>query len=551
MLFMQTHCIRALCVTFIHLCCLLHLDCKFGLQLSELKISDEYMLAASYSLLKPEADLSKYTLHTEKATEEIRQGLSDELSLQNITAAGITKTYDLTKYVIVIGSEDVSYNAEEYLTALNAFIQKYVTDYQTALDELNAAQTKYDAAISQNSLKEDTPSASPTASSSTSATPTPTATVSSTPAASPTASPSASATATPTASPSASPSPTPTATPIPAVEISVLMYRMYNPNSGEHFYTANVNERDHLISVGWIYEGVGWKAPQTSNSPVYRLYNANGGEHHYTLSLTERDMLTAAGWLYEGIGWYSDDNKTVPLYRQYNPNAYSCNHNYTISKDERNHLVGLGWIDEGISWYGVDSNVYMEGIDISEHNGDIDLTQYRCDFVIIRAGWGTGVVDKQFLNNIKKCEELKIPYGLYWYSYALNKEDAELEASTFIETIKDCKPTVGVWLDMEDADGYKRKYDVNFMKGTLISDICKAFCTKVKAAGYHTGIYASQSWFDYHITGCDEFDKWLAVWGINDGTFTDASDYGAPLHQFTSTPLDRDVMYADISVFSK
>ena len=34
------------------------------------------------------------------------------------------------------------------------------------------------------------------------------------------------------------------------------MYRLYNPNSGEHFYTSNQGERDHLVSLGWRYEGV-------------------------------------------------------------------------------------------------------------------------------------------------------------------------------------------------------------------------------------------------------------------------------------------------------
>ena len=29
------------------------------------------------------------------------------------------------------------------------------------------------------------------------------------------------------------------------------MHRLYNPNSGEHFYTSTVAERDHLVSVGW------------------------------------------------------------------------------------------------------------------------------------------------------------------------------------------------------------------------------------------------------------------------------------------------------------
>lgn len=57
------------------------------------------------------------------------------------------------------------------------------------------------------------------------------------------------------------------------------MYRLYNPNSGEHFYTADSNERDHLTGVGWVYEGIGWRAPVQSSVPVYRLYNSNAGDH--------------------------------------------------------------------------------------------------------------------------------------------------------------------------------------------------------------------------------------------------------------------------------
>ena len=46
------------------------------------------------------------------------------------------------------------------------------------------------------------------------------------------------------------------------------MHRLYNPNSGEHFYTASVKERDGLVSAGWKYEGVGWTAPGLSSTPV-------------------------------------------------------------------------------------------------------------------------------------------------------------------------------------------------------------------------------------------------------------------------------------------
>ena len=127
------------------------------------------------------------------------------------------------------------------------------------------------------------------------------------------------------------------------------MYRLYNPNSGEHFYTAVVGERDYLVKVGWIYEGVAWKAP-VSGDPVYRLYNPNAGDHHYTLSVAERDYLIKVGWNYEGISWYSGG--PIPLYRAYNPNAIAGSHHYTTNKNEIDYIVKVGWKYEGIAWYG-------------------------------------------------------------------------------------------------------------------------------------------------------------------------------------------------------
>ena len=138
----------------------------------------------------------------------------------------------------------------------------------------------------------------------------------------------------------------------------VAMHRLYNPNSGEHFYTASAHERDSLRRAGWKYEGVGWTAPASSRTPVHRLYS--GTDHHYTASAAERDMLVRAGWKYEGVGWYSDDAKGVPLYRQFNPNVNpgaprnnSGSHNYTTSRAEHDHLVRAGWRGEGIGWYGM------------------------------------------------------------------------------------------------------------------------------------------------------------------------------------------------------
>lgn len=135
------------------------------------------------------------------------------------------------------------------------------------------------------------------------------------------------------------------------VSAPVKMWRLYNSNSGEHFYTADTHERDVLYDKGWNIEGVGWVAP-AEGAPVYRMYNPNAGDHHYTTDAHERDMLKKAGWRYEKVGWYSGGQFT--LKREYNPNAYSCNHNYTADMGEHRYLVDVGWRDEGDAWKALD-----------------------------------------------------------------------------------------------------------------------------------------------------------------------------------------------------
>lgn len=132
---------------------------------------------------------------------------------------------------------------------------------------------------------------------------------------------------------------------------SQAMYRLYNPNSGEHFYTSSFFEAKSIITAGWQYEHVGWNAPSTGD-PVYRLYNPNAGDHHFTLNSNEKVMLVNQGWRDEGISWYSDAKKSVKLYRAYNPNAKSGSHNYTTFYDEQTSLIKVGWRDEGLAWYG-------------------------------------------------------------------------------------------------------------------------------------------------------------------------------------------------------
>lgn len=194
----------------------------------------------------------------------------------------------------------------------------------------------------------------------------------------------------------------------------------------------------------------------------------------------------------------------------------------------------------------------MYGIDISKHNGNINLEPYKGQFVIIRVGYGHFHLDEKFERNVNECKRLGIPFGVYHYSYALNEADAEAEARGVLNAIAKYKNDikVGVWFDMEDADGYKRKHGFKFSNST-IAPICYKFCKMIEDAGYYSGIYTSSSWLDYVNGLNDRFDKWVANWGKNDGTqHTNTSQYGT-LQQYTSKPLDKNVMYADLSRYSR
>lgn len=144
----------------------------------------------------------------------------------------------------------------------------------------------------------------------------------------------------------------------PEVQSSILMYlghyetvnRVYNPNSGEHFYTKDADEYKRLVSYGWKGEGTAWSTPNVyrDEKVVHRLYNPNVGDHHYTMDAGEIANLTQLGWIDEGAAWYSYG--TGHVYRLYNPNAVVGTHHYTADRFEYYSLVRSGWQAEGIAW---------------------------------------------------------------------------------------------------------------------------------------------------------------------------------------------------------
>lgn len=138
--------------------------------------------------------------------------------------------------------------------------------------------------------------------------------------------------------------------------------------------------------------------------------------------------------------------------------------------------------------------ILAKGIDISEHNGDVDIAGMKnegIDFVIIRCGYGGDFShqdDTWFEQNYRKCIESDMPWGVYLYSYGKSSEMALGEAAHTLRLLSGKKyPSYGVWYDVEDDA---------LPSGNTLEGMCEAYCRKLTAEGYITGIYTYLSWLN-------------------------------------------------------
>lgn len=166
---------------------------------------------------------------------------------------------------------------------------------------------------------------------------------------------------------------------------------------------------------------------------------------------------------------------------------------------------------ESRSMHEMPEGATLQGIDVSGYQKDIDWQKVKdagIDFAILKIGninarepdgWYT---DSRFQRNLSECERLGIPYGVYAYSYAKNADDAVKGANHIIALLEGHKPTLPVYLDLED----------NSIKDTDHATIATAFCNTISAAGYTPGIYASASWFKNILTDpCFTNSGW-SIW---------------------------------------
>ena len=146
---------------------------------------------------------------------------------------------------------------------------------------------------------------------------------------------------------------------------SVPLYRFWNSETGDHFYTTDENEKNRVLTTKeWMYtyEGIAayvYQTQQTNTLPLYRLWSSKTGDHFYTTDENEKNTaLTTKEWMYtyEGIAGYiypAQQTNTLPLYRLWN--SENNDHFYTTSETEKNRALEGQYIYEGIAGYACKS----------------------------------------------------------------------------------------------------------------------------------------------------------------------------------------------------
>lgn len=159
------------------------------------------------------------------------------------------------------------------------------------------------------------------------------------------------------------------------------------------------------------------------------------------------------------------------------------------------------------------------GIDVSHHQGEIDWQQvkeYGITFAFIRIGYrgygesGSLNLDQRVFDNIKGAQAAGLDVGVYFFSQAINEDEAIEEAQTVIDALNGYMLTLPVVYDPESIlDDEARTDDVTgaqFTKNTV------AFCETIKAAGYEPMIYSNMLWeaFELDMEQLSAYEIWYA-----------------------------------------
>ncbi len=175
------------------------------------------------------------------------------------------------------------------------------------------------------------------------------------------------------------------------------------------------------------------------------------------------------------------------------------------------------------------------GIDVSEWQGEIDWQQVRSagvEFVMIRIGWrgseqGVLSVDTMAQTYYEGAVAAGLRVGGYFFSQAINPEEAQEEARFVLDTVKDWQIDMPIAYDWEYISDESRTASVD---NATLTQCVAAFCSEIEQAGYSSMLY-----FNTHhavhrldLEVLRDFGFWFALY---DGMLN--TDFRVDMWQYT------------------
>ena len=225
-------------------------------------------------------------------------------------------------------------------------------------------------------------------------------------------------------------------------------------------------------------------------------------------------------WSFEiaGDGYYKVKSKSTNLYLDVAGNQTVNGTNVKIYEGNTSNAQQFKFKELSLRY----------GIDVSSHNGNVDWEEVRksgkVDYAIIRAGYrgfvtGKIVTDRKFERNVKEATKNGIDIGLYFFTQAVNEQEAVEEANYVLDLVRkyDVNVRYPIIIDTEystsktngvlDYEGRADQLDV-----ATRTAVCRAFCDTIRNAGYIPAVYASKYWFydNLDVSQLNSYDIWVA-----------------------------------------
>ncbi len=160
------------------------------------------------------------------------------------------------------------------------------------------------------------------------------------------------------------------------------------------------------------------------------------------------------------------------------------------------------------------------GIDVSTYQGEIDWEKVKksgIEFAIIRLGfrgYGTSgklVLDDRFEEYVDEACNAGIKVGVYFFSQAINVQEAEEEAEFVLEHIKNKKIEYPICYDLEKIK-YVDTARANNLKKEERTQNAITFCNYLNQKGYKTMLYANAKWLttELELEKLNNYSIWYA-----------------------------------------